>query len=255
MARQNIYNCSSFEHITATRDCLLMKLSCKDRELLIDNSRSFYQLKGSFCFLLDSTATKNILPTKKWKVTQSSHRIVTKWVPKNFSPIPKDSAYLTLVNKFILLIVHFWPASLKGKKSISRDTSNLNPKFQFRVWFGRSSSWPLVFDKKKKKRSLPIKSLPKKRKIWLRKKKEGERRKSRKWFWQLKRNSLGLLVLYSPDPKCLLYIICIFPRPKWDNVLYSGSLLEFFVYKLHSTIHSFSNRVSYQHSSDFSGDT
>lgn len=26
---------------------------------------------------------------------------------KDFSPIPKDSAYLTLVNKFILLIVHF----------------------------------------------------------------------------------------------------------------------------------------------------
>ena len=139
-----------------------MKLSCKDRELLIDNSRSFYQLKGSFCFLLGSTATKNILPKKKWKVMQSSHRIVTKWVPKNFSPIPKDSAYLTLVNKFILLIVHFWPASLKGKKSISRDTSNLNPKFQFRVWFGISSSWPLVFDKKKKKRSLPIISLSKK---------------------------------------------------------------------------------------------
>ncbi|CAH3153387.1 unnamed protein product, partial [Pocillopora meandrina] len=47
VARLNIYNCSSFEHITATRDCLLMELSCKDRELLIDNSRSFYQLKGS----------------------------------------------------------------------------------------------------------------------------------------------------------------------------------------------------------------
>ena len=73
VARQNIYNCSSFEHITATRDCLLMKLSCKDRELLIDNSRSFYQLKGSFCFLLGSTATKNILPKKKKKKRLYSH--------------------------------------------------------------------------------------------------------------------------------------------------------------------------------------
>ncbi|XP_022784712.1 protein sidekick-1-like isoform X2 [Stylophora pistillata] len=46
VAGENIYNCSSFEHITATRDCLLTELSCKDHELLLDNSRSFYQLKG-----------------------------------------------------------------------------------------------------------------------------------------------------------------------------------------------------------------
>ena len=60
---------------------------------------------------------------------QSSHRIVTKWVPKNFSPIPKDSAYLTLVNKFILLIVHFWPASLKGKNLFLATLQTLTQSF------------------------------------------------------------------------------------------------------------------------------
>lgn len=62
---------------------------------------------------------------------QSSHRIVTKWVPKNFSPIPKDSAYLTLVNKFILLIVHFWPASLKGKNLFLATLQTLTQSFNF----------------------------------------------------------------------------------------------------------------------------
>ena len=177
-------------------------------------------------------------------------------MPKNFSPIPKDSAYLTLVNKFILLIVHFWPASLKGKNLFLATLQTLTQSFNFACDLVYLAVGPqFLIKKKKKKGAYPSYLFLKKRKIWLRKKKEGERRKSRKWFWQLKRNSLGLLVLYSPDPKCLLYIICIFPRPKWDNVLYSGSLLDFFVYKLHSTIHSFSNRVSYQHSSDFSGYT
>ena len=145
------------------------------------------------------------------------------------------------------------------KKSVSRDTSNLSLKFLVDQATARSSLVDLAVGPSyliKKKGAYPPNLFLKKRKIWLRQnKKKGERKKSRKWFWQFKRNSLGLLVLYSPNPKCLLYIICIFPRPKWDIVLYSCSYLDFFVYKLHSTIHSFSNRVSYQHSSDFSGYT
>ena len=40
------FNCSSFEHIATTRDCLLMGSSCEDHNLTFDNSRHFYQLKG-----------------------------------------------------------------------------------------------------------------------------------------------------------------------------------------------------------------
>lgn len=48
VAGENMFNCSSFEHVTATSDCLLTDFSCEDHELLLDNSKYFYQLNGRF---------------------------------------------------------------------------------------------------------------------------------------------------------------------------------------------------------------
>ncbi|KAJ7375164.1 hypothetical protein OS493_001902 [Desmophyllum pertusum] len=46
LAGENMFNCSSFEHVTITRDCLLMGFACEDHKLIFDSSRHFYQLKG-----------------------------------------------------------------------------------------------------------------------------------------------------------------------------------------------------------------
>lgn len=48
VAEGNMFNCSSFEYVTATSDCFLMDISCEDHKLLPDKSRHFYQLEGSF---------------------------------------------------------------------------------------------------------------------------------------------------------------------------------------------------------------
>lgn len=46
VAEGNMFNCTSFEYVTATTDCFLMDILCEDRKLLADNSRHFYQLEG-----------------------------------------------------------------------------------------------------------------------------------------------------------------------------------------------------------------
>ncbi|RMX41265.1 hypothetical protein pdam_00012375, partial [Pocillopora damicornis] len=112
VARQNIYNCSSFEHITATRDCLLMKLSCKDRELLIDNSRSFYQLKGpnetmSCIAVLSSTSlsTSFIRPSTASQIASLTSTVAT------FQDTPK------LKNVKLLLKNESWRVCYENRSS------------------------------------------------------------------------------------------------------------------------------------------
>lgn len=46
VTREQMFNCSSFEHVTDTSDCLLMAFSCQNNILSLDSSTDFYQLKG-----------------------------------------------------------------------------------------------------------------------------------------------------------------------------------------------------------------
>lgn len=46
VAEGDMFNCSSFEYVADTSDCLLMDISCEDHKLLADKSRDFYQLEG-----------------------------------------------------------------------------------------------------------------------------------------------------------------------------------------------------------------
>ena len=46
VTREHMFNCSSFEHVTTTRNCLLTSFSCQQNTLSFDSSRDFYQLKG-----------------------------------------------------------------------------------------------------------------------------------------------------------------------------------------------------------------
>ena len=46
VAEGNMFNCTSFEYVTATSDCFLMDILCEDHKLLADKSGHFYQLEG-----------------------------------------------------------------------------------------------------------------------------------------------------------------------------------------------------------------
>ena len=48
VTKEHMFNCSSFEHVEVTRNCVLSNFSCQRGQLLFDNSRDFYQLEGEF---------------------------------------------------------------------------------------------------------------------------------------------------------------------------------------------------------------
>ena len=51
VTKEHIFSCSSFEHVKATRNCVLSNFSCQRDQLLFDDSRDFYQLKGEFLYV------------------------------------------------------------------------------------------------------------------------------------------------------------------------------------------------------------